>query len=229
MRRLLGLCAVLLALSASAADPRNPYLLQAKVFYQGLDFEKCLKRLDQADKWENTTEQLAEIELYLGLCRLALGEDQDATEHFELALTIDDTLLLPPLQGPKVTALFEKVRAKVIASKPAPPPVVVKPPDAPVKTTLVPEPAPVVVSEVRERHFAVPVVLGAAAIVGAGVGIVFGVQASTGARQANAAVYESDAVRLGRQATQSALIANIGYVAAGVALVVAVVTYVLLN
>ena len=39
MRRLLGLCAVLLALSASAADPRNPYLLQAKVFYQGLDFE----------------------------------------------------------------------------------------------------------------------------------------------------------------------------------------------
>src|SRR3954471_5975430 len=92
----------------------NPYLSQAKVLHQGLDFEKCLKRLEQAARWENTTTQLAEIELYSGLCAFGLGDERDASEHFELGIKIDPALALPALVGPKVTRLFERARTKVL-------------------------------------------------------------------------------------------------------------------
>jgi hypothetical protein len=243
MTRALALCGLLLATTA-AADARNPYLLQAKVFYQGLDFEKCLKRLDQAGKWENSTEQLADIELYVGLCQLALGKEKDAIEHFELALTIDDQLPLPPLQGPKVTALFEKVRARVVASKPQPAkppePVVVepvKPPPAPLASDVPLQPkltptepvAGVEAAPPKERRLAVPIVFGATAVVAGGVAAFFGVQAKSMEQQANAAGFESDSVSIGRQARTNALIANVGYAVAGAAAVTAVVTYLLLN
>lgn len=238
MIRVLGLSALLVATTASA-DTRNPYLLQAKVFHQGLDFEKCLKRLEQAGKWENSTEQLADIELYTGLCQLALGKEKDATEHFELALNINDTLELPPLQGPKVTALFEKIRKKVIASKPQPPaPVAVveaKPEplvsDVPLQPKLTPtEPTPIVeATPPKERHVVVPIIFGVTAVAAVGVAAYFGVQAKSLEQQANAAPFESDAVAAGRQAQTNALIANVGFGLAGAAAATAVLTYLLMN
>lgn len=242
------LLASLLSVQA-LADARNPYLMQAKVFYQGLEFEKCLKRLDQAGKWENSKDQLAEIELYQGLCGLALGKEKDASEHLELALTIDPALQLPPMQGPKVTALFEKAKAKVVAAKPVEPASVAEPApapkpepepapepkvaDAPVAPKLTPKvEEPVAVVEAvppKERRLAVPLVLGGVGVVSVGVAAFFGVQAKSHERQANGATFESDAVSLGRQAKTDALVANVGFGVAGAAAVAAVVSYLLLN
>src|SRR4051812_8070193 len=114
------LAALLLAL---AADSANPYLAQAKVLHQALEFERCLKRLDQAGRWENTHAQLAEIELYQGLCTYGLGNEAIALEHFEMGLKLDATLELPPALGPKVNALFGRARVKVTPKlEPAPAP-----------------------------------------------------------------------------------------------------------
>ncbi len=229
MMRALGLCIMLLATS-SAAESRNPYLLQAKVFFQGLDFEKCLKRLEQAGKWQNTTEQLADVELYVGLCELALGNEKDAMDHFEVACSIDENLSLPPLQGPKVTAVFEKARAKakVLSTKPALPSPTS---DSPALTKLTPDnPSRFIETTApTERHLVVPIVIGATAIAAAGVATYFGLQAKSLELQANAARYESDAVSMGREARTNALAANVAFGIAGAATVTAIVTYLLIN
>src|SRR3989442_2358482 len=110
---------LLLALpSLALADEANPYLNQAKTFQQGLDFEKCLKRLEQAARWSNSKAQLAQIELYSGLCELGLGHDTEALDHFELGLALDPTLVLPPGLGPKTAALFNKAKAKAPKAPP---------------------------------------------------------------------------------------------------------------
>ena len=245
--------AVLLGLvlsTAARAESPNPYLAQAKVFHQGLDYEKCLKRLDQAGKWDNSKGQLAQIELYSGLCHLALGHETEGRENFELALALDPGLTLPPMQGPKVAGLFEKARAKVASvapvEKPDPPPekiVEVPPPkveppplppvqDAPKRVELVPAetpPALVQTSPPKQTHLAVPVAIGAVAVAAVVVAIVFGVQARSLESRANNAAFESDAVSLGRQATTDALVANVGFSLAGAAAVAAVISFVVLN
>lgn len=246
--RLVVLVLALTGGPALAQESRNVYLAQAKVFYQGLDFEKCVQRLEQAARWKNNTRSdLVEIELYSGLCKFNLHQEADAADHFEVALQLDPNVKLPPFSSPRVSELFRSVAARVKPmdsgtatagnstqpdntqmNKPPPPPKK----DTPVAVKLTPNPRPtpdVKLEATREgRSWALPLGLGGASVAAATVGIVFGMQAKAHEAQFNAPeTFQSDADRLEQQARGEVLLANIGFGVASAAAIGAVVTYLL--
>ncbi|MBK7862939.1 MAG: hypothetical protein IPJ65_30880 [Archangiaceae bacterium] len=224
-----------LVLFALAATP-NPYLAQAKVLHQGLEFEKCLKRLDQAGRWQSTTAELAQVELYFGLCAFGLGKAKDAAEHFEMGLKLDPALELPPLVGPKVTAMFERAKEKLAGAPaveakpeptPTPPPAAVEEPKAPPVVAV--EPAPVVAPQ-RPVRLAAPLVLVGVGAVSAAVAAYFGVTAQSLARQAKEpTAFQSDALAWSSQAKTDALLCNVLWAVAGAAVIAAVITLIAQN
>ena len=238
------------AVSARAQSGANPYLSQAKVYFQALEFEKCIKRLTAASKWrDNTREALADIQLYFGLCKLGVLKDDEATEHFERSVSLNNDIALPPLQSPKTKALFDKAKArmskilglgpkpvpdKAPAPEPAPVPPKAAVQDTPKAVTLVPptplETAPeVTTAPPQGKRWVAPVVLGGASVAAVGLASFFGVQAKNLEGQANAAHFQSDAVQLGQQAKTQALLSNASWGVAGAAATAAVVTYFILN
>ena len=54
---------LILAVILAASGP-NPFLAEARVHYQALDYSRCLKRLGQAEIWKSTLEEEAEVALY---------------------------------------------------------------------------------------------------------------------------------------------------------------------
>jgi hypothetical protein len=96
----------------SAAAP-NPFLAEARVHFQAQDFQRCLKRLDQAASWKSTTTEEAEVSLYRGLCRFGGGEETAAAGDFEHALRIDAAVALPAWTSPRLREAFEATRARL--------------------------------------------------------------------------------------------------------------------
>jgi hypothetical protein len=221
---------------ALADEEPNPYLNQAKTFQQGLDFEKCLKRLEQAARWNNSKAQLAQIELYGGLCELGLGHDTEALDHFELGLALDPTISLPPGLGPKTAALFQKAKAK--APKPPPQQAELKPPpksEPEVAPTPLPPPptpppaAPPPEVERQQLHLVAPLTLAGISAASVIVAAIFGVQANSFQGQSRAAMYDSEAAALLQTGKTDALIANILFGVAGAAVITALIVYFALN
>jgi hypothetical protein len=220
----------------------NPFLSQAKLLHQGLDFEKCIKRLEQASRWDNSPAQLAEIELYSGLCTFGLGDSRSASEHFELALKLQPDLTLPPLVGPKVTSLFNRARAKItkeavqVAAEPAkaePPPKATNPEPVEAKPAPAPAPAAAIVEapppEPKRRHIALPLILGGVSLVSAGLATYFGVTAkSLETSTHDSTAFESDSIAWAHQASTNALLANVFWAAAGAVLVAAIITFIVM-
>src|SRR5688572_12216337 len=117
---------LLLVCAVARADEPNPFLQQAKAFYEQVKYEKCAQRLEQAVQWKSTPAELLEIELYAGLCTFNLSSLEDASEHFELALKLDPHASLPPYSPPKAVALFKSIAARMAkareaSAEPAPP------------------------------------------------------------------------------------------------------------
>ncbi len=243
----LAFALLVLAAEPPPGDADDPFLTQAKVFAQGQEFEKCLKRLEAADKKTVSNHRLAEIDLYTGLCQIGLGNEKGALASWELGLRLDPTLQLPPLQSPKVRDLFEKLRAQL----PAPPPKKEekKPDEAKlphpsggsctndaqcsvlelcIQGHCQPPPPQVPVVE-KEKHLVAPLVLGGLGVVAAGVGVTFGVLSQNSLTDAKNAEYGSVARSLRDQAVTQALAANISYGAAAAALLAALITWFVLN
>ena len=115
--RLAVLASLLWSAAASAQSGGNVYLSQGKVFFQALDFERCVQRMQQAARWEGSSRaELAEIELYSGLCKFSLGQSGEAEEHFTLALQIDPGVQLPAGVSPRIGASFDAIASKVRGS-----------------------------------------------------------------------------------------------------------------
>ncbi len=209
------LCALLIAAvclwalpaAAQQAQPApNPFLAQARIFYQGLEFERCLQRLDLAGQRETSLPEQAEIELYKGLCHYHLDEVAPAKEHFARAVALDASVELPPFTSPKIIAVFDEVRARAAPS----------PSDAPRQNALTPPPrAPpsngldLTASQPPRRSYVAPLSFAGGAVLAGSAAVLFGAQARSLEQAANAAHFESDAFRLGAQARQRALFANV--------------------
>lgn len=208
---------VMLVASASPEAPRdNPFLAEAKALYEEFEFERCLKRLEQAAQWKSTPEELVEIELYGGLCAYSQGLERDAQDHFRVALRLDPEVQLPPYTSPKIVELFRKVAAEL--PPPSPPALTEEPhPAAQGLTDEGPAPAP--------RSWLLPGVLGGASLAAAGAGAVFGLQARALEAQARTARFSSDSALLGDRSRASAQTANLLFGVAGAAAVGAVVSY----
>jgi hypothetical protein len=211
--------AVWIAPAAHAQERKaNPYLVQAKVFYQGLEYEKCLGRLDNAYRWQNSEPELAEIELYMGLCSFQLGRAEDAKERFVLSLQLNPQIQLPPFTSPKIVQLFDELAARVPDRE-------VKKPDE--KRVDVPLSSPPTLVTTPSKPIPwLPIGLGSAAVAGVGTGIFFGIEAKRLEGLANdPAEFEINRVRYGDQARRSAVFANVAYGLAASLAVSAVVTY----
>lgn len=240
MKRLTIAAALILATTALAVPGKpNPYLGQAKVFYQGLEYEKCLARLESAAKWQSEPAEQVELELYAGLCHFNIGNLDEAQRRFDLALGLDPKLQLPPYTSPRIVDIFESSRKKVEAklakqaapAKQTPPPEkTVAKSDAPKDTRLTPEPksqpdVQIVDAGSSGKSLVAPIALGGVAVASFGVGAYFGMQEKGYETQANAARFESDAYQLTKKAEQSATMANVAFGVAATAAIAAAVSY----
>lgn len=217
----LPLALLLCAPSAWAQPAPNPYLAQARVFYQGLEFERCLQRLKQAGARESTVAEQAEIALYGGLCNAQLGNFEAAELHFTRALELDRTLELPPYTSPKIEALFQEVASRLPAAEEAPSP------SAALTPRELPPPAyrGADLSAQPQRSYVAPIAFGGAALLAGGAATYFGLQAQRFEGEANAAHFEVDAHRLGQDARRNATFANIGLGVATAAVSGAIITW----
>lgn len=224
---------------ALAAQKPNPFLAQAKVFYEGLDFEKCLKRLAQASRWKNSTRaEQVDIELYTGLCAFNLGDEAEARRSFSVALELDPKVALPPYTSPRLVAFFEGIaqrepREAPPPSSPAPAPAPVvqdpprkvdlappPPPEQPVFTQTAPEPKP--------KKLLLPVILSGTSVAAAGGAVYFGLQARAEEKRANDRdTFYEDALASQKEAQQNARLTNAAIGVAATAAVGAVLAYVL--
>jgi tetratricopeptide (TPR) repeat protein len=222
-----GLCGTLVLLVATQAWAVNPYVGQAKVFYQGLDYEKCLQRLESAAKRQSTPEEEVDIELYNGLCKYNLGQTEAATEHFWLALQIDPNAHLP-YTSPKVQKLFEALQAKAQArlgvTKSPPQPAAALTP-APASAAAAPPTAES--ASPKARPLVPTLILGGLAAGALGVGVYFGVSSKSYESSANLAMFVSDADRAATASRQQALIANVSYAVAGSVALIALLVFLL--
>ncbi len=241
---------VLLLLAGTArADEPNPFLQQAKSFYEQVKYEKCAQRLEQAVQWKSTAAELVEIELYAGLCQFNLNALRDAREHFELALKLNPAATLPPYSPPKAVSLFKSIaQARPVeevappvehpAEEPPPPEAVAAAPAEVASAAPPPPPPPTLVPSERalppaaatEVFRPVPkltIGLGVGAGVAAGVGTFLIVQAQAQARDANRQVFEQVRKERGDEAVASATAAYVSLGAAVSAAAGAVIVYLL--
>lgn len=232
-----------LVLLLLAAKP-NPYLAQAKVFFQGGDYKQCVKRIEQARKWESSPEEQVDVAIYGGVCNFQLRKTKQAEEDFARALKLDPTAKLPPLTSPKAAAVFESLRPKepiAAASQPPPPPPLQSPPSQPPPPPpplVSPQPPPPPPSEAFEapperRPVAVDeqprksrvsvggIVLGSLGAVSIGFGLWMGITAQSKDNEARAQEFQSDAAGARGGANAFALLANAAYFIAGVELLIA--------
>ncbi|MGV3625057.1 MAG: hypothetical protein ACO1OB_29830 [Archangium sp.] len=207
----------------------NPFLEEARVLEQNLDFEGCVARLKQAStQWKSTPEELRDIEVHAGLCTFNLGKTKQAEGHFRMALRLDENTSLPPYTSPKAVELFTAVKRSL-----PPRPFVDSDltDDTPLKEPVEkPELTPIAVRP--QRTFGqllsrrVPsLICAGVAVVSLIAGIVMASLAQDLAKQANAAHFESDFYRLGTDARGLATGATVSWVVAAIATSATVVTW----
>jgi len=206
---------------AATAQGPNPYLAQARVLYQGLEYEAAVAKLVKAKTWKSTKPDQVDIAVYLGLCHFQLGDEPAARQAFGDALKLDPAAELPPLTSPKIIQVFESVAAKVAPDRNKP-----KVPPAPQQQQ------PYVFGTERTEDRPVPKSVTWPAWTAAGVaaaaltaGIVLGVMAENEASQAKKAIFAGETANLNDSAQRNALLANIlfgvGGCGAGAAIVFA--------
>ncbi len=230
-----ALAAFLWSSAAAAQSGGNVYLSQGKVFFQALDFERCVQRMQQAARWEGSSRaEMAEIELYSGLCKFSLGQSQEAEEHFTLALQLDPSIELPPGVSPRIGASFDAIATRVRGAtqplqKPADPKdreVVLVPSDSAVQQSTPMERSLTAKPEGPSR--VLPLTLGGVSVAAAVAGGVLGNLARTYEAQHNdRQTFHADAQAAGRNASNAALAANVGFGIAATAAVGAVTTWLL--
>jgi tetratricopeptide (TPR) repeat protein len=224
---------LIIALAAAAATARAAprQLQEAQAAYEALKFERALGLLNQAlSSPQFPARERAEIYLYIGLCRLQLGEEASARQAFDEALSLNPQASLPPLVSPKISRVFaevaighhqqhrsgdpaeqaHEVQAAPVAEEAMAPP-----------AGEAAEPGPGV-GAVLSEHWPMLASFMAAAILSAG-GVYYGMQARDASKRADAVPYAADGVAIADEAKREARTANILYGAAGGAAVLGAV------
>ena len=203
-----------------AATAPNPFLAEARVHYQGLAYDRCLKRLDQSEHWQSTVEEEAQVALYRGLCLSGQGRAAEARAEFERGLALAPTLELPAYTSPRIRAVFEDVRAEHPPSdaprKPAElPPLVVAPTSPPAAPAAPALPAAAVVAPRRKGRKVAAAVVGGVGVAGLAAGVILGLRARQLASESFDAAFASEAESTADRARTHAAGANVGYGVAG--------------
>jgi tetratricopeptide (TPR) repeat protein len=219
--------------AAVAALRENIYFREGRTLYEQMEYEKALSWLRQAISVPgNGAQDLAQVEVFIGLCHYALGDIDEANTHFRVALSHDSKIRLPPDASPRIVADFENVRAAqrstvVAESLPADAPRV-----APAPSILVPKalPSPLAASikEERRRSLVLPITFASSSVVAAGAGIVLGLSARSDEQKANGSGLTREQYnQFSDRAHNKAKMANVAFGLAAATAVTAAVTYLL--
>jgi tetratricopeptide (TPR) repeat protein len=137
--RLVGaVVAILLCLQATPASARTgPHFDEGVRLLKQFEYAEALQSFKDALDWPgNTRKERAAIYLYIGIAQSNLNDYGAAEASFKKALAEDPAIAPPPRTSPKISALFERVRAEA-----RPSPVVVPPPASqPPVEAVTPEP-----------------------------------------------------------------------------------------
>jgi len=127
---------------AQVGPAANPFLERGIGQVERLDEDNAVKTLEQARAWpRNTPEQLAQVQLWLGLAYAGLNQSSRAKESFRAALVLNPHLSLPPGRSPRIQSWWQESGGTISPTEmaqEAPPP---RPAPAPAVVTA-PPPAP---------------------------------------------------------------------------------------
>ena len=207
----MGLAPLVLHLLLAA----NPYLPRALKQIRALEEQAALKTLDQALRYEGSTEtETATAHLYLGLVHATRAKEAEAIAAFKRALALDPELRLPDEMSPAVMGWWKRAGGKLDARQPAlvppPPVIIVQQPPPPAE----PPPPP------WKRYLGVGISGGA--VISLGSGLLVGQRAVALKRLADGAVDIGIGQSYQRGAESWATSANALFVVAGVLAVVGV-------
>jgi hypothetical protein len=103
--------AVLLTVSAPAALAANPDLRRALKLYDNLDYMPALDALEAADaRAKSTAKEKVQIQIYVGMISMALGDEARARRAFAKAIALDRSAQAPASASPKVAAILDQLR-----------------------------------------------------------------------------------------------------------------------
>jgi hypothetical protein len=209
---------ILLALLLATATPleRDPAYRSAEAAYNDFEFEAARLKFEKlAARRQLADADRARLQVWIGMCHAEEGALDAAARDFEDAAFIDPEVEALPFMSPKARRMLEEARKRAIARRPParPQPLPDPEPVAPPSTT--PDAAP-------PSGGPSPLVIGGSAVLGVG-GIaalsatIAGVAAQTAAAEAIATDDAAVAAARHASARQLALGANVGFVAAAVA------------
>jgi hypothetical protein len=243
------LLALTSTLVAAQPEPRpNPFLAQAKVLYLDLEYARCAQRLEQGRSWKSSRQELAEAELYAGLCAFGLGDTEEAARHFQMSLGIQPDIQLPMHTSPKIreqfNAVSENIRRDTEAAEPEKPALVPAPlaepvtaPDAPKAEAARPTPVLPVPAKQRPpspsaraaqpkgRSLILPLTLAGGAAVSFGAGGYFGLRAQRFEKRSYELKVSREIESAGLSARQNAKYSNVAYGVGAASAVAALFVY----
>ena len=103
--------------AGAAAGQPPPDLQRIRALYEGASYEDAMRALDSADAASIVSgEQHATLLLYRALCLLALDRQTDAEKAVEDILSTDPLHQPGPEEPPRLVAVFDRVRARLLPS-----------------------------------------------------------------------------------------------------------------
>ncbi|MGQ0505653.1 MAG: hypothetical protein ACT4TC_10060 [Myxococcaceae bacterium] len=218
-------------------SPENRHA-RARARMQRLDFEAALPLLEKLSRSTAFTPRVrADVFLDLGVCHVNVGDLENARIHFNNALSLHETLDLPPRSPPKVRAAFDAVKESRRAPAPPPPALAEegKPetPARPEATQPDPNPLPSAViarknDPPQKRSLVLPITFGALAAAGLASGIVTGLSSRSASNELQSRFHPGDQVeQLQQQRQRMGVISASSYALAGAAAVAGMVSLIL--
>lgn len=106
-------------LGTAAAE--NEDLAEGIRLYDALEYEPAQALLEKALQAEgNSRAEIARAALYLGVVRVALGDQEGGSTWFTVALSYDAKVEIPAGTSPKISDLFNELAARLTFARPSP-------------------------------------------------------------------------------------------------------------
>ena len=110
------LAAFLLSGTAAAEETFSDHIAGAVALYDNLDYERALKRLEDARKLARTPAEEATVDLYSAVVLGELGRPLECKDAFVAAFSASPNAKLPFALSPKIREIAEKARQQVKTS-----------------------------------------------------------------------------------------------------------------
>jgi hypothetical protein len=218
----MGLVVALPTAARAQSRQVRRHLTTAERLYRALDNEGALEEVKKASRLGRGVEDDVAVSLYEGIIFADMGKQAQSNSAFRAALLLNPNANLPLKVSPKVKKAFDAIRQSIHRNRASPPTPGVQ---AAQTAPLVAEAEPA--AKVRPGIRPLPVALLGVSVAIGGAGGYFGYRSYQDANSAQAAVYQSKRGAYLSSAKREATYANVGYAAAGAALVGAVLTYLL--